>query len=169
MDAYPLREGFANNLACTIVQLDPFPLIMSHTILLLQPCADASSRTYCDYETVGECIEGVCKIYEEVLRRSNPNASTITYDVGQLFTFIDEFADLCCLVYQPATNTYAPKTKEWVKENVYQLLKRAAGITSEPGSVPRATSTPIPSRGNGTGAENHPADKKSPDGNRRTL
>lgn len=35
-------------------------------------------------------MEGVCKIYEEHLKKRNPNTPTITYDVSQLFDFVDE-------------------------------------------------------------------------------
>lgn len=46
--------------------------------------------TYSDYESVNECMEGVCKIYEEHLKRRNPNTPTITYDISQLFDFLDQ-------------------------------------------------------------------------------
>lgn len=62
---------------------------MSHTILLVQPSGRPESRTYSDYESVNECMEGVCKIYEEHLKRRNPNTPTITYDISQLFDFVD--------------------------------------------------------------------------------
>ena len=35
-------------------------------------------------------MEGVCKIYEEHLKRTNPNIPSITYDISQLFDFIDQ-------------------------------------------------------------------------------
>ena len=41
---------------------------------------------------------GVCKIFEEFLKRQNPNIPSITYDISQLFDFIDQLADLSCLV-----------------------------------------------------------------------
>lgn len=63
---------------------------MSHTILLVQPGARPETRTYSDYESVNECMEGVCKIYEEHLKRRNPNTPTITYDISQLFDFLDQ-------------------------------------------------------------------------------
>ncbi|XP_017878107.1 protein enhancer of rudimentary [Ceratina calcarata] len=99
---------------------------MSHTILLLQPGSRAETRTYSDYESVIECMEGVCKIYEAHLRRRNPDTPTITYDISQLFDFIDELTDLSCLVYQRSTNTYAPHNKDWIKEKIYVLLRGAA-------------------------------------------
>lgn len=63
---------------------------MSHTILLVQPGNRPETRTYSDYESVNECMEGVCKIYEEHLKRRNPNTPTITYDISQLFDFVDQ-------------------------------------------------------------------------------
>uniref|UniRef100_A0A1W2P7T3 Enhancer of rudimentary homolog n=2 Tax=Mus TaxID=862507 RepID=A0A1W2P7T3_MOUSE len=73
---------------------------MSHTILLVQPTKRPEGRTYADYESVNECMEGVCKMYEEHLKRMNPNSPSITYDISQLFDFIDDLADLSCLVGQ---------------------------------------------------------------------
>ncbi|KAF0303578.1 Enhancer of rudimentary [Amphibalanus amphitrite] len=99
---------------------------MSHTILLVQPSAKAESRSYSDYESVNECMEGVCKIYEEHLKRMNPNTPSITYDISQLFDFVDQLNDLSCLVYQKSSNTYAPYNKDWIKEKIYILLRRQA-------------------------------------------
>ncbi|OON19333.1 peptidase, M28 family, partial [Opisthorchis viverrini] len=101
---------------------------MPHTILLVQPSAKKpDTRTWSDYETVEQCLEGVCKIYEEQLKRENPNAPTITYDISQLFQFIDQLADLSCLVYHEPTYTYVPHPKNWIKEQVYVLLRKQAG------------------------------------------
>ena len=100
---------------------------MSHTILLVQPGNDQKSRTYSDYESINECLEGICKIYEEYLKKQNPNSPQISYDIADLFGFIDELNDLSCLVYQKTTATYAPHNKEWLKEKIYDLLRQQAG------------------------------------------
>ncbi|XP_049766898.1 enhancer of rudimentary homolog [Schistocerca cancellata] len=99
---------------------------MSHTILLIQPAPKPETRTYSDFESVNECMEGVCKIYEEHLKRQNPNTPSITYDISQLFDFVDQLTDLSCLVYQKSTNSYAPYNKDWIKEKIYVLLRRQA-------------------------------------------
>ena len=99
---------------------------MSHTILLVQPTKRPEGRTYADYESVNECMEGVCKMYEEHLKRMNPNSPSITYDISQLFDFIDDMADLGCLVYRADTQTYQPYNKDWIKEKIYVLLRRQA-------------------------------------------
>lgn len=64
--------------------------LQAHTILLVQPGNNPETRTYSDYESVNECMEGVCRIYEEHLKRRNPNTPTITYDISQLFDFVDQ-------------------------------------------------------------------------------
>lgn len=97
---------------------------MSHTIVLIQPNSKAESRTYSDYETVNEAIEGICRLFEDHLKRENPSAPSITYDIHQLFDFVDSLTDLSCLVFQRATNTYAPYSKEWIKERIYTLLRK---------------------------------------------
>uniref|UniRef100_A0A8C2GFV7 Enhancer of rudimentary homolog n=1 Tax=Cyprinus carpio TaxID=7962 RepID=A0A8C2GFV7_CYPCA len=98
----------------------------SHTILLVQPTKRPEGRTYADYESVNECMEGVCKMYEEHLKRMNPNSPSITYDISQLFDFVDDLADLSCLVYRADTQTYQPYNKDWIKEKIYVLLRRQA-------------------------------------------
>ena len=70
---------------------------MAHTILLIQSNAKPESRTYTDYDSVNECMEGVCKIYEEHLKTTNPNLPSITYDISQLFEFIDQVMYWSCI------------------------------------------------------------------------
>ncbi|BFF95248.1 protein enhancer of rudimentary-like [Drosophila madeirensis] len=99
---------------------------MSHTILLVQPGACPQSRTFCDYESLNECMEGVCKSYEDHLKKLYPNKRTIKYEIGQLFDFIDTMRDICCLVYQKTTRTYAPFNKKWIKDKLYVMLRSAS-------------------------------------------
>ncbi|KAB0382606.1 hypothetical protein FD755_004523 [Muntiacus reevesi] len=99
---------------------------MSHTILLVQPTKRPGGRTYADCESVNECKEGVCNMYEDHLKRMSPNSPSITCDISQLFDFIDDLADLSCLVYQADTQTYQPYKKDWIKEKIYMLLRRQA-------------------------------------------
>ncbi|KAM7443751.1 hypothetical protein ABFA07_007627 [Porites harrisoni] len=104
-----------------------FSLKMSHTILLIQPTSKPESRTYSDYETKEECMESVCKIFEEYLKRSNPSTPSITYDISQLFDYIDSLTDLTCLVRCQKEPYYEPHNKEWIKENIYVMLRKQAG------------------------------------------
>ncbi len=53
---------------------------------------------------------------------------SITYDISELFQFIDEITDLSCLVFQKQIGQYKPHNKEWIKQEIFQLLrKQAAG------------------------------------------
>ncbi|XP_008050729.1 enhancer of rudimentary homolog [Carlito syrichta] len=99
---------------------------MSHTILLVLPTKRLEGRTYADYESVNECMEGVCKMYEEHLKRMNPNSPSITYDISQMFDFIDDWADLSCLVYRADTQTYQQCNRQKNKEKIYVLLRQQA-------------------------------------------
>jgi len=50
----------------------------------------------------------------------------ITYDINDLYAYIDSMPDLSCLVFDHGTSQYQPYTKEWIKKRVYQLLKKQA-------------------------------------------
>uniref|UniRef100_A0A3P8YIY5 Enhancer of rudimentary homolog n=1 Tax=Esox lucius TaxID=8010 RepID=A0A3P8YIY5_ESOLU len=86
------------------------------------------SRSHCEPQRLHGRIPKncVCKMYEEHLKRMNPNSPSITYDISQLFDFIDDLADLSCLVYRADTQTYQPYNKDWIKEKIYVLLRRQA-------------------------------------------
>merc|ERR1719498_48072 len=95
-----------------------------HTIVLAQFDQSKQSRSYIDYESVSEALDGVCQLYEQGLKVTNPKRKSITYDVSDLFNFIDGMGDLCCLVFNPQNNSYIPHNKEWIKKEVFNHLKR---------------------------------------------
>ncbi|OWA54212.1 putative Enhancer of rudimentary-like protein [Hypsibius exemplaris] len=99
---------------------------MAHTILLLQTTANPASRTYCDYENEDECLEGICRIFELNLRKSMPGEGSITYDIRDLYDFIDRLEDICVMVSQEARGSqlYLPRGKQFIKEAIYELLLR---------------------------------------------
>ena len=49
----------------------------------------------------------------------------ITYDITELYSFIDQLGDLCCLVHN-GYGAYEPHNKQWVKDRVFAHLKRMA-------------------------------------------
>lgn len=51
-------SGFASNLFSSCLFCFCF---QSHTILLVQPTKRPEGRTYADYESVNECMEGGCR------------------------------------------------------------------------------------------------------------
>ncbi|EDV24010.1 uncharacterized protein TRIADDRAFT_26253, partial [Trichoplax adhaerens] len=99
----------------------------SHTILLIQPSPKNESRTYSDYNSLKECLEAICKMFEEHLKKLNPSKPSITYDISNLFDFIDDFPDLTCLVLQKNAYAYSPLNKDSIKEKIYDMLRSQAG------------------------------------------
>lgn len=95
-----------------------------HTILFVQP-GDAHTRTFVDYETPYKCIRGVLKIYENHLREQNPESLHIVYTIYDLFVFLNELKDICCLIYDELHEVYVPYNRKWIKEQVYLVLKNS--------------------------------------------
>uniref|UniRef100_A0A914QXT1 Enhancer of rudimentary homolog n=1 Tax=Panagrolaimus davidi TaxID=227884 RepID=A0A914QXT1_9BILA len=97
---------------------------MSHTILLVQATDNVESRTWTDYETTVECLEAICKIYEEHLKKLNPVGSLISYEATDLLKFLDRLADISILVLSRRTHTYIPKSRDWIKSEIFSLLRQ---------------------------------------------
>jgi len=99
---------------------------MSHTIILVQPTKHNTSRTYYDFSTVGDACSGICRIFENKLKDENPSSRNITYDVRDLFTWLDGLSDVGILVLDSGTKAYSPFDREWLKQKVLNHLKKAA-------------------------------------------
>ena len=69
---------------------------------------------------------GVCQEFEKQLKQLNPHMPSLTYNINDLYTFIDSVPDLSCLVYEANVGGYMPYDKSWIKKKVYMLLKRQA-------------------------------------------
>ena len=65
-------------------------------------------------------------MYEMKLKELNPQIAHITYDISDLFKFLDSMTDLCAMVFDHATQKYDPKDRNWVKEQVVNYLRNAA-------------------------------------------
>ena len=69
---------------------------------------------------------GLCGMFERKLKELNPNLPKITYDINDLYNYIDTHTDLCALVLEPGTGAYSPYNKDWVKKRVFNHLKKQA-------------------------------------------
>ena len=92
---------------------------------MIQPTQSKSSRTYLDYPSVNHAMDGapvavdtllaapllhsrsvalhlfpagLCKDFERKLRSLNPGMATITYDVADLYAYVDQMTDISALV-----------------------------------------------------------------------
>lgn len=94
-----------------------------HTILLIQFNNTLGSRTFLDYPTLAAAVDGVCALYEKELKSLNPKAPQITYDVSDLYNFVDALVDISLLVYHEPIHGYLPRDREWVKKTIFSHLK----------------------------------------------
>eukprot|EP00923_Selenidium_pygospionis_P053084 GHVN01091954.1.p1 GENE.GHVN01091954.1~~GHVN01091954.1.p1 ORF type:complete len:105 (+),score=8.94 GHVN01091954.1:73-387(+) len=96
---------------------------MAHTIVMVQFSSDRNSRTYMDYESETEAFDGVCQLYEQALKVLNPGGKDVSYEILDLYRYIDNLADFGILVYDSQISGYVPHDKNWAKTNVFLRLK----------------------------------------------
>ena len=53
--------------------------------------------------------------FNETFKRENPHQPAITYDISQLFDYIDTLTDLSVLVFDKENAGYSPYNKDWIK------------------------------------------------------
>ncbi|GAB5587066.1 hypothetical protein Unana1_01966 [Umbelopsis nana] len=93
-----------------------------HTLLLVQTTNAPSSRTYYDFNTVGEAMDHIATLYEQRLQKENPRLSQLQYRAQDLLKFIDGHREFVALVFAPASQNYAPHDKEWIKDKLLNHL-----------------------------------------------
>ena len=69
-----------------------------HTIVLIQHTNSYQSRTYIDFPSVGAAMDALVKMYEHKLKELNPSVPHITYDIADLYNYLDSLFDVCGLV-----------------------------------------------------------------------
>jgi hypothetical protein len=62
---------------------------MVHYLLLIQYTENPRSKVWEDFTTVRECCEYVCQQFEKRLKKLNPYLPEITYNIAELYEFID--------------------------------------------------------------------------------
>eukprot|EP01038_Epipyxis_sp_PR26KG_P005556 gene5556-7678_t len=99
-----------------------------HTLILIQENNLYKSRSYMDFPSVGGACDALVKMYEHKLKELNPTVPNITYDISDLYNFLDSFQDIAGLVLDPSSNKYDPKDRNWLKRKIFEHLKRQAGV-----------------------------------------
>mmetsp|Transcript_19033 Transcript_19033/g.19769 ORF Transcript_19033/g.19769 Transcript_19033/m.19769 type:complete len:106 (-) Transcript_19033:86-403(-) len=97
-----------------------------HSIILIQHTPSFSTRTYLDFQSVNSAMDGIVKMYEHKLKELNPDIEHISYDISDLYNYIDGLHDICGLICNPTTNVYEPKGRDWIKAKIFQQLKQQA-------------------------------------------
>ena len=97
-----------------------------HTIILMQTAQNRSTRTFMDFDSISQAMDGICGLDERKLKELNPTLRNITYDIADLYNFIDGLADLSALVYDHSIQAYLPYDRQWIKHRTFQHLKKLA-------------------------------------------
>ena len=70
----------------------------SGALILLQFNASLSSRTFFDHESLPAALDHICALYEKELKTLNPNMANITYDIADLYTYLDALHNVSLLL-----------------------------------------------------------------------
>ena len=87
------------------------------SVILL--CSMLSSPNYAACATSDSSANHSAKRNETVIRE-NPHQPAITYDISQLFDYIDTLTDLSVLVFDKENAGYSPYNKDWIKVSYFQ-------------------------------------------------
>ena len=120
---------------------------MAAVILLVQSTESTASRTYVVFEAPAQAWDAVTRMcvwsalfharalsprspaaspacrYEDKLKGTLPGVASITYDVQDVFRYIDNLPDLSCLVLEG--KRYTPCGRDYVKAQIYAHLRKA--------------------------------------------
>ena len=78
----------------------------------------------CDFILI--FLLAIVKMYEHKLKELNPSVLHITYDISDLYNYIDNLHDICGLVLDSSSNKYDPKDRNWIKGKVFAHLRSQA-------------------------------------------
>lgn len=124
----------------------------SAVLTMLQFNATQSSRTFFDHETVASALDNICALYEKELKLLNPKVPNITYDIADLYGYLDALHNVSLLMYvwkhalpkivstilmcvrclrlrhryHEPIHGYLPRNKEWIKRQLFTHLKGQA-------------------------------------------
>ena len=100
-----------------------------HTLLLKQDQPAASSRSWSDFASVNDAIDGFISSYEAKLRNLNPGQKTLTYSVADLQQYVDSMHDVSLMVSDPQTKQYGACSRRQEKQKLLPALFALAQLT----------------------------------------
>ena len=66
-------------------------------------------------------------MFEKRLKEMYPHMKDITYDIADLYNYVDALADLSAIGVRTQNKRDLPYNKEWVKKKAFAHLKKQAG------------------------------------------
>ncbi|GJQ10784.1 hypothetical protein GpartN1_g2575.t1 [Galdieria partita] len=100
----------------------------SPVLVLVQWNRNKSSKTFYEYPSLEEALQGLCSWYENQLRQVQPHLVRIRYEANDLLHFLQQLTQLECLLYDSREGKYIPYGKEWIKQRMLGFLTRKANM-----------------------------------------
>jgi len=85
----------------------------NHTIVLMQAKGD-ESRTYTEYESVRQAVEGLCEIFEA-------NTKLEAYTVQDVVDYYKDFEEVMFLEFDNELSNYIPYDTDTVCNKIHEL------------------------------------------------
>jgi hypothetical protein len=120
-----------------------------HTIILLQSSDAVASRTYLDFETQGKALDAIVRMFEDRLRALTPGARNITYDVEDLYRYLDNLTDISALTCVPRAGRRARALRRATQRTAAQRCARRAAACARRWQRHKAAGTVVCCRGRG--------------------
>jgi len=111
-----------------------------HTIVLIQYQQRTTSRTYLEFDTVAQAMDGLCQQYEQALKlQAGKNETQAKYSLEELLEFIEGLDDIACLVHLQKGGDYRPHDR---RASAGRGTARCSG-SCRPGTATRLGGTPL--------------------------
>lgn len=96
--------------------------MVAKVLLLVQQKPDTDSRRYQEFHTLDKCLDYILKLFEDKLRNQLQEKDNFTYDLSDLYEYLDDLPSIQCLIFSEDTRTFTPHDKNWVKSKLYAHL-----------------------------------------------
>ena len=63
-------------------------------------------------------------MFEENFRAIHEDRSSFTYDLSELYAFLESLYEVFILVYNEKIRGYLPHGKDWIKSKIYKVLSK---------------------------------------------
>ena len=96
--------------------------MVGKVMLLIQNKTDLDSKRYQEFQALDKFFDYLLKVFEDKLRGKLQKNENFTYDLGDLYEYLDELPEIICLIYSEEFRNYTPHDKNWIKSKLYVYL-----------------------------------------------
>jgi hypothetical protein len=95
----------------------------SHVILLYQYTADHNTKSFREFNSLNQAVQAIITLFEQLLQAKHPTSTKISYDLSNLYKYIDDLEELVMLRLDSDAGMYAPMGKTKIKQQVLRYLR----------------------------------------------